>query len=78
MLEEKDPYVVSSQMDLITLDMAYSVHMFVKDQERSKHPAVKRPIRFTENDRSFLEGVYSCPRSSTSSVYLLVFRIGVS
>ena len=46
-----------SQMDLITLDTAYSVHIFVKDRAKGKDPAVKRPIRFAENDGSFLEGV---------------------
>lgn len=47
-----------SQMDLITLDTAYSVHIFVKDRTKSKEPAVKRPIRLAENDGSFLEGVF--------------------
>ena len=46
------------QMDLITLDTAYSVHIFVKDRTKSKEPAVKRPIRLAENDGSFLEGVF--------------------
>lgn len=45
-------------MDLITLDTAYGVHIFVKDRAKGKDPAVKRPIRFTENDRSFLEGIF--------------------
>ena len=44
-------------MDLVTLDTAYGVHIFVKDRAKSKDPAVKRPIRFAENDGSFLEGV---------------------
>lgn len=44
-------------MDLITLDTAYGVHIFVKDRAKGKDPAVKRPIRFAENDGSFLEGV---------------------
>ena len=39
-----------SQMDLITLDTAYGVHIFVKDRAKGKDPAVKRPVRFTEND----------------------------
>lgn len=46
------------QMDLITLDTAYSVHIFVKDRTKSKEPAVKRPIRLAENDGSFFEGVF--------------------
>lgn len=46
------------QMDLITLDTAYSVHIFVKDRSKSKDPAVKRPVRFAENYGSFLEGVF--------------------
>ena len=46
------------QMDLITLEMAYGVHIFVKDRAKSKDPAVKRPVRFTENDGSFFEGVF--------------------
>ena len=45
-------------MDLITLDTAYGVHIFVKDRAKGKDPAVKRPVRFTENDGSFLEGVF--------------------
>ena len=45
-------------MDLVTLDTAYGVYIFVKDWMKSKDPAVKRPIRFTENDRSFLEGIF--------------------
>ena len=44
-------------MDLVTLDTAYGVHIFVKDRAKGKDPAVKRPIRFAENDGSFLEGV---------------------
>lgn len=44
-------------MDLITLDTAYGVHIFVKDRAKGKDPAVKRPVRFAENDGSFLEGV---------------------
>lgn len=44
-------------MDLITLDTTYGVHIFVKDRAKGKDPAVKRPIRFAENDGSFLEGV---------------------
>ena len=43
-------------MDLIILDMAYGVHIFVKDRTKSKDSAVKCPIRFAENDGSFLEG----------------------
>lgn len=46
------------QMDLITLDTAYSVHIFVKDRTKSKEQAVKRPIRLAENDGSFFEGVF--------------------
>ena len=38
--------------------MAYGVYIFVKDWTKSKDPAVKRPIRFTENDRSFLESIF--------------------
>ena len=45
------------QMDLITLEMAYGVHIFVKDRAKSKDPTVKCPVRFTENHGSFLEGV---------------------
>ena len=44
-------------MDLITLDTAYGVHIFVKDRAKGKDPAVKCPVRFTENDGSFLKGV---------------------
>lgn len=44
-------------MDLITLKMAYGVHIFVKDRAKNKDPTVKRPVRFAENDGSFLKGV---------------------
>ena len=44
-------------MDLVTLDTAYGVHIFVKDRAKGKDPAVKCPVRFTENDGSFLKGV---------------------
>ena len=44
-------------MDLITLDAAYRTHVFVKNRTEGKGPAVKRPVRFTENDGSFLKGV---------------------
>ena len=44
-------------MDLVTLDTAYGVHIFVKDRAKGKDPAVKCPVRFAENDGSFLKGV---------------------
>ena len=62
------------QMDLITLDTAYSVHIFVKDRAKSKDPAVKRPIWFAENDGSFLEGVLM-PKKFHQFRVFTVFRM---
>ena len=61
-------------MDLITLDMAYGVHIFVKDRTKSKEPAVKRPIRLAENDGSFLEGVFMPEKFHQFRVFT-VFRM---
>lgn len=46
-----------SRMDPINLVVTQSVHIFVKDRAKSKDPTVKRPVRFAENDGSFLKGV---------------------
>ena len=62
------------QMDLITLDMAYGVHIFVKDRAKSKDPTVKRPVRFAENDGSFLE-VVLMPEKFHQFCILTVFRM---
>ena len=62
------------QMDLITLKMAYGVHIFVKDRAKSKDPTVKRPVRFAENDGSFLEGVFMSEKFHQFCVFT-VFRI---
>ena len=61
-------------MDLITLDMAYGVHIFVKDRAKSKDPAVKRPVQFTENDESFFEGVFM-PKKFHQFRVFTVFRM---
>lgn len=61
-------------MDLITLDTVYGVHIFVKDRAKGKDPAVKRPVRFTENDGSFLEGVLM-PKKFHQLRVFTVFRM---
>ena len=61
-------------MDLVTLDTAYGVHIFVKDRAKGKDPAVKRPIRFAENDGSFLE-VVLMPEKFHQFCILTVFRM---
>lgn len=61
-------------MDLITLDTAYGIHIFVKDRSKGKDPAVKRPVRFTENDGSFLKGVLMPEKFHQFSVFT-VFRM---
>ena len=61
-------------MDLVTLDTAYGVHIFVKDRAKGKDPAVKRPVRFTENDGSFLEGVLM-PKKFHQLRVFTVFRM---
>ena len=61
-------------MDLITLDMAYGVHIFVKDRAKGKEPTVKRPVRFNENDVSFFEGVLM-PKKFHQFRVFAVFRM---
>lgn len=53
--------------------MAYGVYMFVKDWTKSDDPAVKRPIRFTENG-SFLEGMFMPEKFHQFRVFT-VFRM---
>lgn len=62
------------QMDLINLAVTYGVPIFVKDRTKSKSPAVKRPIRFTEYNGSFLEGVLLPEKFHKLRVFT-VFRV---
>lgn len=63
-----------SQMGPINLVVTHSVHIFVKDRAKSKDPAVKCPVRFAENDGSFLEGVLM-PKKFHQFRVFTVFRM---
>ena len=44
-------------MDPIILDAVDGSHVFVKDRAKSKCPAIKRSVGFTENLGGFFQGI---------------------